>query len=121
MLNTAQTLKEFFGSFGIPAYTLSSVPDEVELPYITYPLTEPEWDQSASFYCQIWYRKNNLEALLEKADQVVGAIGLMKKFPKQGGYVLLYPETPLIQILTDENSQSAYINMSIKAYHMPGL
>lgn len=120
MLNVAKELKTFFSSFGLPAYTLESVPDDVTLPYITYPLVEPEWDQQASFYCQIWYRKNNLQALLEKADAVVGEIGTMKKFPLSNGYLVLYPSTPLIQILTDEDSQSAYITLSLNAYHMPG-
>lgn len=120
MLNTAAKLKMFFSSFGIPAYTLESVPDDVELPYITYPLVEPEWDQQASFYCQIWYRKNNLQALLTKADEVVRAIGLMKQINMPGGYLVIYPSTPLIQILADEYSQSAYITLSVNAYHMPG-
>ena len=120
MLNTAAKLKAFFSGFGIPAYTLDSVPDDVELPYITYPLTEPEWNQKATFYCQVWYRKKNLEALITKADQIVAAIGNGKIIPMDGGYLVIWPETPLMQVLTDEYSQSAYINLSINAYHMPG-
>ena len=122
MLNTAKTLKTFFGGFGIPAYTLESVPETVELPYLTYPLTEPEWDEQASFYCQVWYPKNKLEALLTKADQITAAIGATGvKFEQDGGYLVIYPSTPLIQILTDDFSQSAYITLSLNAYHMPGL
>lgn len=120
MLNTASTLKTFFGGFGLPAYTLDSVPEDTPLPYITYPLVEPEWNQQASLYCQIWYPKRKLEQLLTKADQVVAAIGEMKKIPQAGGYLVIYPSTPLIQILSDEDSQSAYIMLSINAYHMPG-
>ena len=120
MVNVAKALKSFLGSFDLPAYTLESVPDEVELPYITYPLVEPEWNQQASFYCQVWYRKNRLQELLSKADQIVGEIGLMKKISLPNGYLVIYPGTPLIQVLTDEDSQSAYITLSINAYHMPG-
>ena len=120
MVNTAATFKSFFGGFGLPAYTLYSVPDEVNLPYITYPLMEPEWNQKASFYCQIWYPKNRLGELLEKAQSIVGEIGTGKKFDLTEGYLVIYPDTPLIQILTDEDTQSAYINLSINAYHMPG-
>ena len=121
MLNTAATLKTFFSGFGLPAYTLDSVPDEVELPYITYPLTEPEWNQQNGFYCQVWYPKNSLAKLLAKADQITAAIGVMKGFEHDGGYLVLYPNTPLIQILSDEGSQSAYINLLMNAYHMPGV
>ena len=120
MRSVAASLKTFLGGFGIPAYTLNSVPDDVSLPYITYPLVEPEWNQQANFYCQVWYRKNNLSALLQKADEIVTAVNTMKKMELPGGYLVLYPATPLIQILTDEDSQSAYINLILNAYHMPG-
>lgn len=120
MINTAATLKTFFSGFDLPAYTLESVPDEVTLPYITYPLYEPEWDEQTSFYVQVWYPKNQLAKLLAKADQITAAIGEGVKFSQPGGFVVIYPSTPLIQILTDEETQSAYINLSINAYHMPG-
>lgn len=121
MRSTATALKTFFSSFGLPAYTLESVPDEVELPYITYPLNEPEWDQKATMYCQVLYRKNNLEALLTKADQIVAAIGTRLVIPLDEGYLVIWPETPLMQTLTDEYTQSVYINLSVNAYHTPGL
>lgn len=121
MLNTAATLKTFFGGFGIPAYTLDSVPVEVTLPYITFPLTEPEWCEQANSYVQVWYPKNRLEDLLRKADQIAEAIGATGiKFEQPGGYLVIYPGTPLIQILTDDYSQSAYLNLIINVYQMPG-
>jgi hypothetical protein len=117
---TAEALKTFFGGFSIPAYTLDSVPEDVDLPYITFPLIEPEWSEQANFYCQVWYRKQNLGALLAKADQVVAAIGTGKVIPITGGYLAIYPSTPLMQTMTDDYSQSVYINLAINAYHMPG-
>ena len=120
MLNVSETLKSFFASFDLPAYTLSSVPDEVDLPYITFPLLEPEWNQQSSFYCQIWYPKNRLEQLLTKADEVAKAIAHGKRFNLPEGYLVLYPASPLIQTITDEHTQSVYMNLLINAYHMPG-
>ena len=121
MINTARTLKSFYGGFGIPAYTLESVPENVHLPYITFPLTEPEWNEQASTYCQVWYPKNRLADLLAKTDQITAAIGPTGiKFTQPGGYCVLYPSTPLVQILTDEHTQSAYINLAINVYQMPG-
>ena len=120
MKNTAATLKAFFSSFDLPAYTLESVPDEVTLPYISYQLVEPEWNEQINTYCQVWYPKNSLSDLLTKADQVLAAIGQMKKFTQPGGYLVIYPATPLMQILTDEETQSAYINLIVNAYHLPG-
>lgn len=120
MLNTAKTLKTFFGGFGIPAYTVNNVPENTPLPYITYPLVEPEWDRQASFYCQVWWSKRGLSALLETAGEIISAIGQGVVIPQNGGYIAIYPETPLMQILTDEDTDRAYINLMIRAYHMPG-
>ncbi len=120
MLRTAETLKAFFGGFSIPAYKENSVPDDVKLPYITFPLIEPEWDESASYYCQVWYKRKQVEALLMKADEIVGAIGEGIVFDQDGGYVALYPSSPLIQTLTDEDTDRAYLNLLIRAYHTPG-
>ena len=120
MINTAMTLKAFFSSFGLPAYTLESVPETVSLPYITFPLLEPEWNEQASFYCQVWYPKKHLEELLTKADEIVAAIGTGKTFEQTGGYLVIYPSTPLVQVLNDEYTQSAYIMLTINAYHLPG-
>ena len=120
MLNTAAKLKMFFSGFDLPAYTTDSVPETVELPYITYPLIEPEWNEQASFHCQVWYPKRQLEALLRKADEITGALGESKKITLTEGYLVIYPSTPLIQIRSDDYSQSAYILLSLNAYHMPG-
>jgi hypothetical protein len=40
--------------------------------------------------------------------------------PITGGYLAIYPSTPLMQTMTDDYSQSVYINLAINAYHMPG-
>lgn len=120
MINTARTLKTFFSSFSIPAYTVNNVPEGQQLPYITYPLYEPEWDEQGNYYVQVWWRKHDLTRLLQTADAIISAIGDGKKFEQQGGYIVLYPSTPLIQILTDEDTDRAYINLIIRAYHMPG-
>lgn len=121
MRKTAETLKTFFSGFSIPAYTLDSVPDSVTLPYITYPLTEPEWNTQASFYCQVWYPKKQLADLLAKADAITSAIGATGiKFDIEGGYIVIYPSSPLVQVMSDDYSQSAYIMLSINTYKMPG-
>jgi len=120
MRATAQTLKTFFSSFGLPAYTTESVPDEVVLPYITYQLVEPEWNQQANMYAQIWYPQRQLADLLTTADQIVEAIGEGNNFDIDGGHIVIYPSTPLMQLRADEYSQSVLLTLAINAYHMPG-
>lgn len=124
MMETAKALKQFASGFGCPAYTNSSVPDDVPLPYIVYPLTEPEWDQKCSFYLLLWDRATGYANLLQRADQIVAEIGSRgAHIPIDGGYVHIWPETPLIQEQFDKenNAKGIYINLSLSAYHLPGV
>lgn len=120
MRQTANALKSFVGGFGLPAYATETVPKDVLLPYLTYPLTEPEWNQKSTFYIQGWYRTTDYSEMLEKADQIVREIGTGIIINTESGYMVIYPETPIIQTLVDGDVRSFYINLSLNAYQMPG-
>ena len=121
MRETAKALKTFFSSFSLPAYDEYSVPDDVDLPYITYNLAEPEWDQNATMYAQIWYRTKSNTEVLTKADEIVQAIGNGTTIKLNGGLLVIWPETPLVQIIVDDDVRRAYINLSIRSVHLPGV
>lgn len=121
MVQAATALKNFFGGFGLPAYTVESVPEDVELPYITYSLPQPEWNQKASLYAQVWDRSRQNTTILRVADEITAEIGIGKILPLDSGYLVIWPETPLIQLMTDGDYRSAYINLLINAYHVPGV
>lgn len=119
MINTAQALYEFWSGFGLPAYTVSTVPDEARLPYITYSLTETEPLEPASHYAQVWYRDTGNAALLSKVDEIKSALGNGVRINCDGGYVVLRPVSPFVQLMVDANPELryAYINMQINCYH----
>lgn len=122
MMETASALKVFVGGFALPAYASNTVPDDVQLPYLTYPLVEPEWNQKATFYIQGWYRSTSWEDVLKKADEIVKEIGTGVTISTENGFLVIYPETPLIQTMVEDNDiRSFYINLSINSYHMPGV
>lgn len=121
MRSTAKALKEFVGGFDLPAYALNSVPDDVQLPYLVYPVIEPEWDQKATFYIQGYFRTTSYTDVLEKADEIAREIGTGIRLEMDHGYLVIYPESPLIQTLVDGDERSFYLNLSINSYHMPGL
>ena len=123
MQETAKTLKQFFGGFGIPAYAEDSVPDDVDIPYLTYPLVEPEWQKQASFYVQGWYKATGYAEMIEKCDQITREIGDGIIVSTDKGYIVLRPETPKVQFRTDQNKDVKvfYINLSLNSYHMPGV
>lgn len=121
MYQAAAALKTFFSGFGLPAYQESTVPEDVQLPYISYSISSPEWNQKASMYVQVWDRSTSNIGIIRTADQITQAIGGEKRIPLDGGYLVIWPETPLIQIQADGDFRYAYINLSINAYHLPGV
>ena len=122
MTQTAEALKAFFGGFGIPAYSETSVPDELELPYITYPLKEPEWAQPTSFYIVLWSRTKGYATALTKADQILAAIGEGVRIETGSGWVVIRPDTPLFQEMQDDDNdtKALYMNFILNAYHKAG-
>ena len=120
MMNTARALYEFWSGFGLPAYTVNTIPDEADPPYITYSLVEIESLEAGTHYAQIFYRATSNEALLRKTDEVLNVLGSKGcSIPCEGGSVVLRPANPKVQWMTDENPEIryAYINMQINCYH----
>ena len=121
MTQTAKALYSFYSSFGIPAYTETTVPDDAELPYITYSLPETEPLEPASHNAQIWYYGTSNADLLAKADAIKAAIGTGKLLRCEGGgYVCLRPQTPLMQLMVEQDPEIRRIRMmlQINCYHI---
>lgn len=121
MYRAAEKLKAFFSGFGLPAFQEDSVPEGTALPYITYSISVPEWNQKATMYAQVWDRTKTNAGIIQVADQITHAIGECRNIPFDGGYLVLWPETPLIQIQTDGDFRYAYISLSINVYQLPGV
>lgn len=119
MIDTASALYQFWSGFGIPAATVGTVPDEWELPYITYSLVESEPLEPTSHYAQVWYRDTGNAAMLEKVDEIKAAIGTGVVIECEEGFVVIRPASPFVQLMVDMNPENryAYINMQINCYH----
>lgn len=122
MIQTAEALKSFFGGFGVPAYSETSVPDDIQLPYITYPMKEPEWNQPTTFYIVLWCRTKGYVTALTKADQILAAIGDGVRIETGSGWVVIRPSTPLMQEMkdADNDTKALYINLQLNAFHKAG-
>lgn len=120
MTNTAQALYEFWSGFGLPAYTVGTVPDDATVPYITYSLTETEPLEAGTHYAQVWYRSTSNIQLLSKVDEIIRAVGNGVKIDCEGGYVLLRPAGPYVQLMVDADPENryAYFNFQINCYHL---
>lgn len=117
MINTAQALYQFWSSYGLDAYTVGTVPDKAQLPYITYSLVETEPLEPLTCYAQIWYRSTSNAALLAKTDEVMADLKKGVLIPCEGGSVAMRGAT--VTLMTDINPENryAYINMQINCYH----
>ncbi len=119
MTGTATALYTFFSSFGIPAYMSGNIPDNVQMPYITYDLIEPEPLSSALINASVWYRDTSTKAISAKVDEIKRAIGRGIDLPTDSGVVHLFRERngAFAQIMNDPNRETkrAYLSMIIHA------
>ena len=123
MTKTAQALAEWLSDFGLPVYLNTDVPDGAEPPYITIPLAEPEWRSKCPFQLLVWYRTTSNLPALQKADEILGAVGEgVRIYLDNGGLLVLRADsdTP-IEVMVDGNYRAARIALTLNAYHLPGV
>lgn len=117
MIQTSHALKRFFSSFGIPAYLSGNIPDNVQMPYITFDLVEPEPLGTGLLNASVWYRDTGTDAICAKVDQIKAAIGNGVDLPTESGVIHLFREREgaFAKIMNDPNRETkrAYLTMLI--------
>lgn len=118
-------VQEFLGSFGLPAYPSSSVPEQTApewggFPYITYDLALGEWMQGdVNMPVNVWYRTDSEAEPNEKVREIAEAIGIGGVLVKcDGGMMWLKKGSPWAQAVVvdgeDEAIKRRYININIE-------
>lgn len=122
MTKTAQTLAGWLSGFGLPVYLDSDVPDGADPPYITIPLADPYWDRKTSYQFNVWYRTTSNYPPMQKADEILAAVGEGVRLYFDGGLLVLRadPDTPT-QIMADGDYRCARVSLTLNAYHLPGV
>lgn len=82
-MNKLQTLQAFWSGFGIPAYDENSVPDEAQLPYITYDVSVDEFGNSVAQTASLWYKSTSWRDITEKEMEIAEFVG-------RGGRMIAY-------------------------------
>lgn len=74
-MNTAQALQAFWSNFNLSAYDENTVPDKVELPYITYESGDDFFGSRSAKSASLWYRSPSWVEITEKEQEIAEYIG----------------------------------------------
>ena len=73
-MNKWQAQQEFWSGFGLPAYDELTVPDDAQMPYLTYQAVSGNLDAQSIVTANLWYRSNSWAEISQKADAIASAI-----------------------------------------------
>lgn len=119
MTKTATALYNFWSSFGIPAWVEYHVPDDAEMPYITYELTDPNWKEQAAIRARVWYRDFSFERISAKLDEIKEKIGDGYTMAVDDGMIAIFTDDPFIQFQPYEDETGvkvAYLSCILNAF-----
>ena len=94
-------LNSFWNSFEIEAYDENTVPDDVEMPYITYEASIGGFDDSIMLSASLWYRSQSWSGISQKAKEISNSIGGGIGISYNGGRLWIVMQTPFAQRMAD--------------------
>ena len=108
-----QAIQEFWESFGLNAYDENTVPEDAQLPYITYQAVTGEFEQNVALSGDIWYRSQSWAAISQKADQISQSLGIIRISPHK--YLYLSRGMPFAQRMSDPDTTIRRIHIELDA------
>ena len=120
MTTKAAAIHAWINSFGVPAYPASAVPDDAEMPYLTYTPVDGAWDDPEQpMQVDLWYRGESEAAPNAKADEISRSIGLGgTMIGSEAGAVWVRRGSPFCQSVPDEDRtvKRRMINLTIEFF-----
>lgn len=114
-MNKEQAIQQFWGSFGIGAYDENTVPDDAQLPYITYSVSIGELDKPVAVSASIWYRSKSWADISEKANDIERYIGYGGRLIYHDrGTIWVKRGIPFAQRMSDEDDSIRRIYLNIE-------
>lgn len=74
-MNVIQSLHNFWSSFGLVAYDEQTVPDNAQLPYITYEASKDFFGSTIAQSASIWYHSPSWVDITAKEAEIADYIG----------------------------------------------
>lgn len=69
-MDKEQAIHNFWSSFGLPAYDENTVPDNAEMPYVTYAVSVGPIDDVQLLSGSLWYRSYKWEEISQKCEEI---------------------------------------------------
>lgn len=113
-MNKEQAIHNFWSSFGLTAYDEMTVPDDAEMPYITYSVTTDKWGSVVNLTANLWYHSTKWEEISLKKEQIAQYIGAGRVLKLDNGYLWIVQGQPFAQRMADDVSDSIrriYLNL----------
>lgn len=105
-MDKIQTLHAFWSGFDLKAYDEASVPDNAQLPYITYEVSSDSFGNRLIRSASLWYRSSSWAAITEKEQEIADYItrgGRMLKY--DDGAMWLQKGSPWAQRMDDPSDE----------------
>ena len=118
-MTAEQAIHAFWSSFGLTAYDENSVPDDAQLPYITYSLGYDSFNSNVNLTASIWYRSTSWVNITAKADDIYSEITAGGKIlPTDNGGIWIKRGSPFYQRMGDDdkNIKRVYINIQLEYF-----
>ena len=102
-MDKSQAIHAFWSSFGIPAYDENTVPDDAEMPYITYNVVINNVGGVTLLTASVWYRSTSWAEISTKVDEIGEKLASKGFYSARlnNGIMWLVQGTPFAQRMSD--------------------
>ena len=116
-MDKAQTIHNFWSSFGLKAYDETIVPDEAVMPYITYSVRTDSLESMLTLNASVWYKGTSWEQVSKKVEEIAEAIDTMypPAIKTDTGRLYLTRGVPYAQRVADEDKMVRRIYLILNA------
>lgn len=109
----AEAIHTFWNGFGLLAYEENTVPEDAELPYITYQLVTDSFENEVPISGSLWYRSESWAEINAKTNEIAEELYNGVLIECDTGIIWLKRGVPFAQNMsdTDDTIRRKYLNL----------
>ena len=116
-MDKSLAIHKFWSSFSIPAYDENSVPDDAQMPYITYNVVTNSIGNVSLLTASVWYRSTSWFEISKKVDEIAEKLASNGFYSDtlDSGVMWLVQGNPFAQRMSDPEDDMIrryYLNVS---------